>query len=190
MSFGLHQALQLLLVFLLPRWGGQAALNLASACNNAIKVMRYTRHFWFGVQCAWLVQSWHTLLRALALIWSSEDSMNFENLTEKELWDIANPIMDNLMDGSTEVDHLKHCQDFTQRMLDIVTAEYLEKLCTQYQYDKGFFSERVPIAIFKRPDSVAFVWKQSFTKAKGEFVAEMILVHQNGKFLVDHVMVF
>ena len=24
--------------------------------NNAIKVMPYTRHFWFGVRCAWLVQ--------------------------------------------------------------------------------------------------------------------------------------
>ena len=35
------------------------------AHNKAIKVTRYTRHFWFGVQCAWLVQSWHTLLRAL-----------------------------------------------------------------------------------------------------------------------------
>jgi len=58
-SFGLHQAPQLLLVFLLSRWGGQAALNPASACNNAIKVMRYTRRFWYGVQCALLVQ-WGT----------------------------------------------------------------------------------------------------------------------------------
>jgi len=55
-SFGLHQAPQSLLVFLLSRWGGQAALNSEFACNNAIKVMRYTRRFWYEVQCALLVQ--------------------------------------------------------------------------------------------------------------------------------------
>ncbi len=58
-SSGLHQAPQLLLVFLLSRWGGQAALNPELACNNAIKVMRYTRQFWFEVRCALLVQ-WGT----------------------------------------------------------------------------------------------------------------------------------
>ena len=62
---GLHPALCRLIIFRQPRWGGQAALNLASACNNAIKVMHYTRHFWYGVRCALLVQRWHTLLRAL-----------------------------------------------------------------------------------------------------------------------------
>ncbi|WP_281258250.1 hypothetical protein [Photobacterium lipolyticum] len=29
-----------------------------------------------------------------------------------------------------------------------------------------------------------------FTKAKGEFVAEMVLVEKDGRFLVDHAMVF
>ena len=29
-----------------------------------------------------------------------------------------------------------------------------------------------------------------FTKAKGEFVAEMVLIKQKEKFLVDHTMVF
>jgi len=29
-----------------------------------------------------------------------------------------------------------------------------------------------------------------FTKAKGEFVAEMVLVHQNGKYLCDYAMAF
>ena len=55
MSFGLHQAPQLLLVFQLSRWGGQAALNSELACNNAIKVMLYTRRFWYEVRCALLV---------------------------------------------------------------------------------------------------------------------------------------
>jgi hypothetical protein len=34
------------------------------------------------------------------------------------------------------------------------------------------------------------VWRQWFTKAHGEYVAEMLLVERDGKYLVDHAMVF
>lgn len=116
--------------------------------------------------------------------------MNFQEMSDDEIFRIANSLMDNLMEASTEINHEKHIRDFTDRMKNIVTKEYLQKVCEQYQAEKGFFSERIPVAVFKRPDSAAIVWKQYFTKAPGEYVAEMVLVKQNGKYLVDHAMVF
>ena len=95
-------------------------------------------------------------------------TVNFETMSEQQLWALANPIMDNLMDASTQRDHTRHVRDFTERLKGIGT----------------------PIAILRRPDSVAILWKQHFTKAPGEFVAEMVLVHRDGRYLVDHVMVF
>lgn len=116
--------------------------------------------------------------------------MNFEEMSEDEILNVANPIMDNLMEASTNIDHERHVRDFTERMKSIVTKEYLQKVCEQYQTEKGFFSEREVVAVFRRPESAAIIWKQYFTKARGEFVAEMLLVHKQGKYLVDHVMVF
>ena len=116
--------------------------------------------------------------------------MNFEEMTDQEIIDIANPIMDNLMEASTEIDHARHVADFTDRIKDICTEEYLQKVCEGYQRKNGYFASRELVAVFKRPDAAAIIWKQFFTKAKGEFVAEMLLVHDKGKFLVDHVMVF
>jgi hypothetical protein len=127
-------------------------------------------------------------MRALAL--NKEAKMNFEKLSEKEILDVANPIMDNLMDASTDIEYERHTKDFTDRMKRIVTKDYLQKVCEDYQAEKGFFGERELVAVFRRPDSAAIVWKQSFTKAKGEFVAEMVLIYQNGRFLCDHAMVF
>ena len=116
--------------------------------------------------------------------------MNFEEMLTYEILGIANPIMDNLMDASTNINHTEHVKDFTDRIKNIVTKEYLQKVCEQYQSEKGFFEERKFVAIFRRPDSAVIIWKQTFTKAKGEFIAEMLLVHKDGKYLVDHVMVF
>ena len=116
--------------------------------------------------------------------------MNFEQMTDQEILDIATPIMDNLMDASTHIDHARHVRDFTDRVKAIVTEAHLEKVCKQYQAEKGFFAKRVFVAVFKRPESAAVIWKQYFTKAQGEFVAELLLVYRNGQFLVDHIMVF
>jgi len=116
--------------------------------------------------------------------------MNFEDLSEQEILALATPMMDNLMDASTRIDHAAHVRDFTDRLKRLVTRDYLEQVCRQYQAEKGFFAERTLIAIFRRPDSAAIIWKQYFTKAKGEFVAEMVLTYQNGAYLCDHVMVF
>ena len=89
-------------------------------------------------------------------------TISFESMSEQQILDIANPIMDNLMDASTHIDHARHVRDFTDRMKAIVTTEYLQRVCQQYQSEKGYFSSRVPVAVFKRPDSAAIVWKQSW----------------------------
>ena len=116
--------------------------------------------------------------------------MKLESMSDVEILDIANPIMDNLMDASTAIDHERHIRDFSERLKGIVTKEYLQRVCEKYQREKGYFSRRGPVAVFKRPGAAAIVWKQWFTNAPGEFVAEMLLVEKDGKYFVDHVMVF
>jgi hypothetical protein len=116
--------------------------------------------------------------------------MTLDRMSDEDILRLADPIMDNLMDASTAINHERHIRDFTERMKAIVTKEYLQKVCEKYQREKGHFSRRKPVALFKRPGAVAIIWRQWFTKAPGEFVAEMLLIEKDGAFLVDHVMVF
>lgn len=116
--------------------------------------------------------------------------MDLSTKSDTEILSVANPIMDNLMDASTVVDYDRHIVDFTDRLKSVLSKERLEWICKDYQATKGFFAEREFVATFRRPDSVAVIWKQSFTKQPGDFVAEMVLIQQDGKYLVDHVMVF
>ena len=90
--------------------------------------------------------------------------MTLESMSDEEILHVANPIMDNLMDASTAIDHARHIRDFSERMKTLVTKEYLQKVCDKYQREKGYFSRREPVAVFKRPGAVAIIWKQWFTK--------------------------
>ncbi|MBU2893721.1 hypothetical protein KO495_10350 [Colwellia sp. D2M02] len=111
-------------------------------------------------------------------------------MSETEVLEIATPIMDNLMQASTDIDHAKHVKDFTDRAKAIVTKEHLEWVCKKYQSEKGIFGKREPIAVLRRPGSAAIIWKQYFSEVEGEYVAEIVLTYVDGKFLVDHAMVF
>jgi S-adenosylmethionine:diacylglycerol 3-amino-3-carboxypropyl transferase len=116
--------------------------------------------------------------------------MDLSQKSDAEILAIANPIMDNLMDASTKIDYERHIRDFSGRLKSMLSRELLERICQDYQNSKGFFAQREFVAVFRRPDSVAVIWQQGFSKQPGEFVAEMVLIQQNGKYLVDHVMVF
>ncbi len=116
--------------------------------------------------------------------------MPLESMSDTQVLAIANPIMDNLMEASTAIDHERHVRDFTERLKGIVTPEHLRSVCQEYQTRRGYFDRREPVAVFKRPGAAAVVWRQWFTKAHGEYVAEMLLVERDGKYLVDHALVF
>ncbi|NTS77151.1 hypothetical protein HR060_09775 [Catenovulum sp. SM1970] len=116
--------------------------------------------------------------------------MDFRQLTDQAILAIATPIMDELMLASTEINHSLHTKHFTDRLKTIVTADYFENVCKHYQVEKGFFTERSPVSVFKRPDSAAIIWRQGFSKKPGDYVAEMVLVKSGDQYLVDHVMVF
>jgi hypothetical protein len=115
--------------------------------------------------------------------------MDLENKSDAEILAIADPIMDNLMEASTAIDHERHVRDFTDRLKAIVTKDYLERVCRQYQTEKGFFGARELVAIFRRPGSIAILWKQQFSNLPGDYVAEMVLVQRGSRYLVDHVFV-
>ncbi len=63
--------------------------------------------------------------------------MELAQKSDEEILQIADPIMGNLMEASTDLDHEGHVRDFTDRLKSLVTEDYLKKVCRQYQSEKG-----------------------------------------------------
>ncbi len=114
----------------------------------------------------------------------------FENLTDDEILEIVEPIMSNMMEGSTEINHAKHSRDFTERMLCIVTPEHLRWTCDNYQAKWGYFGRREFVALFRRADSVVVTWRQFCSRSSDVRVAEAVFVSDGDRILIDHAMVF
>ena len=116
--------------------------------------------------------------------------LQISTLSDRDILHAVEPIMDNLMQGSTEIDHARHTRDFTERLKRVVTAQSLQAMCADYQSRIGYFGAREFVALFRRQKSVAVVWKQACSRSTDQFVAEAVFVHEDGSWLVDHAMVF
>lgn len=110
--------------------------------------------------------------------------MNWLELTDDEIMTIVNPIMDNLMQASTDIDHEKHIRDFSDNMKKIVTKENFEQQCNQYQRHLGNFTAREFVGIFKKKQDVRVFWRQWYSKSEDEFVAFIHLVYKGDRYQV------
>ena len=116
--------------------------------------------------------------------------MDFMALSDTEIIELATPLMDSLMDASTNIDYEAHIKDFSTRLLGQISKDRFIEMCKRYQDEIGFLKERELVGVFKRPNSAVVIWKQHLSKAQGEFVAEMVLVKEDDKFKVDHALFF
>jgi hypothetical protein len=113
--------------------------------------------------------------------------MDFSKLTDDDILAIANPLMDKLMQASTDRDHAKHIEDFTARLKNIVTKENLE---TQWANSTdGEFSRRKFLTIIRKKSHIFVLWKQWMSASEDEFLAEIVIVYRDGRYLVDHTWV-
>ena len=110
--------------------------------------------------------------------------MTLEKYADEEILHVANPIMDNLMDASTAIDHQRHIRDFSERMKIFVTKDTFRRSVRSTSRKRLFLAAGACRRV-QTSRRMAIIWKQWFTKAPGEFVAEMLLVEKDGTFLVD-----
>jgi len=115
--------------------------------------------------------------------------MNWLKLSNDEIMAKVTPIMDNLMQASTEIDHEKHVRDFSDNMKSIVTKDELEKQCREYQQTLGTFTQRELVGIFRKKSDVRVFWKQWYSKSDDEFLAFVHIVQRNGKLEVVNASV-
>ena len=119
----------------------------------------------------------------------SNATINWLEMSNEDIMAIVNPIMDNLMQASTDINHKKHVQDFSNRLKSIVTEEKLKEQCKVYQEKLGFFAQRELVGIFRKKNDVRVFWRQWYTKSEDEFVAYIAVHEQNNKIEIINVSV-
>jgi len=111
----------------------------------------------------------------------------FVDLSDTEILEIIEPLMDNCLAGSNEGDHAKHVRDFTERLSNIVTPENLRRQLLGEP--RTYFTDRDFIRLFRRRGSIGVVWRQRVSTSQDELINQAIFVERDNTILIDHCMI-
>ena len=118
-------------------------------------------------------------------------------MTEEEILNIVEPMMDNCLEGSNENNYTKHVRDFTNRLKQVVTPEDFrsqklrESQLSYSQADRpvGLFTRREFVCLFRKTDSIGIVWRQFLSTSDDEFVNHTVFVETGNKVLINHCLI-
>ena len=116
--------------------------------------------------------------------------MNFSQKTDKEILSIANPIMDNVIEGSNESNYEKFSKDFSNIMNDAVPEEEFRRQLIEFHPKFGDIKKnREFIHCIRRNSGVTVLWTGYYEISKGEHLSLLTLDEEDGRIKIFGVTV-
>lgn len=104
--------------------------------------------------------------------------------TDEEILKIADPIWDNLIGGSNEMDYQKISKDFSKSMLEGADENNLRRHWETNDVLTSLSTRREYLGCLRRGRFVTVLWKQLSFKIQGDFLAKLVLGTENGEVKV------
>ncbi|WP_157237782.1 hypothetical protein [Desulfobacter curvatus] len=111
--------------------------------------------------------------------------MDFSSKANKDILNIAEPIMTNIIEGSNENDYEKFSKEFSSIMLKAIPKEEFERqMAESSEKSEDIKNEREFLSCIFRDSGVTVLWKASYENKKGEVLAQLTLDEEDGKIKV------
>jgi uncharacterized protein with PIN domain len=111
--------------------------------------------------------------------------MNFSNKTDTEILAYADPFLDNIINGSNELDYTKFSRDLSKEMKNAFSASDFVEQQMALQKKVGKISlNREFIRCITRQKGVSILWVTSFEKVDGEVLVTMLMDEEDAQMKV------
>jgi len=116
--------------------------------------------------------------------------LDFSKKLDEEILKIAEPIMDNLIEGSNEFDYKKFSKDFSRLMMEAVPEEEFRSQLDKLNSTTGKIeNKREFIGCVRRDTGVTILWAGYFEKIQGEVLSQLSLDEEGNEVKVFGVLV-
>lgn len=111
--------------------------------------------------------------------------MQFFEKSDEEILEIAEPIWDNLIEASNEMNYEKISMRFSKSMLEEASETNLNKQWETNELLTGLSTRREYLGCLRQGRFVTVLWKQISFKVQGDYLAKLVLGTEN-----DEVKIF
>lgn len=107
-------------------------------------------------------------------------------MDDAEILKIAEPMMDDIMLGTSRRDYALHSKHFSVNLKSRLGPDDFLQACDQRESDWGSPGQRELVSIFRKDKSFTLIWDQRYNKTQGQIVALTTVALKGGRYFVDH----
>jgi len=104
--------------------------------------------------------------------------------TNSEIRDVAEPILDNILDGFKFDDYLRYSKDFDPALKVIGSRTKFFKVNRYIHNSLGNYMSREYMGNLRKEDMVIVLWKGVFDKTRNDVLIKLVISESNGRFKV------
>ena len=116
--------------------------------------------------------------------------MNFLNKKDEEVFEIAEPLWDNLIKCSNNKDYSGFTKDFSAQMLYGANEIELGKQWTNNKLLDNLSINKIFLGCLRRNEFVTILYKQTSEKIPGEYLGRLVLGVENDEVKIFGATIF
>jgi len=99
---------------------------------------------------------------------------------DKEIQAVADPILDNILDGFNKKNYTRYSKDFSVELISQLSEETFVQTVEQIKTHLGDYQSRQYLGFLSRDDMTLVLWKGRFEKMEADVLIKLTL-SQNGR---------
>jgi len=104
--------------------------------------------------------------------------------TNEEVEAIANPLLDNILDGLDSGNYVKYTRDFDILLKESITESRFKEIRDQIKKQMGGYLYREYFGFLNRQKMTAVLWKGVFDKAQDDILIKMTVSQRSNKYFI------
>ncbi|MCP4650446.1 MAG: hypothetical protein GY853_10255 [PVC group bacterium] len=103
---------------------------------------------------------------------------------DKEIKEIVNPLLDNILEGFSEDSYAKYARDFDDTLKETISEPRFHEIDTQIQGWVGSYLYREYLGFLNKGKMTVIFWKGVFDKTQDDVLIKLVVSKRGNKYLI------
>ncbi len=102
---------------------------------------------------------------------------------------LAEPLVQNLLDGAEAQDYGKFSRDFSHSMKSVMPHDLFMEQTIGLHHVRGKCTSRKPLGVLRKNKTVLVLWSARYEKTEDDMLIQLKLVMENGKLVISSALI-
>lgn len=120
----------------------------------------------------------------ISLVYSVDAQAAARKKTDQEMKDVADPIMDNILDGVKLENYMAYSKDFDKELKILGSRTKFFQVSRYLKQTMGNYMYREYMGSVHKDNLIVVLWKATFDKSQDDVLIKLFLNKQNNRYIV------